>query len=154
MRETRIWSLGWEDPMEKGKATQSSILTLEVARSQTWLSNFHFLSSENEMIRVGLNSAWLVSLDEREVWTQTGIERRPYEDTDRNLHIKERGLAVILILDFYHLELWDNKFLFLKLHNLWQFLMAALEKEHHWSPSLGLEHLQGKDSGFYLSFTR
>ena len=57
------------------------------------------------MIRVGLNSAWLVSLDEREVWTQTGIERRPYEDTDRNLHIKERGLADILILDFYHLEL-------------------------------------------------
>ena len=26
MRETWIWSLGWEDPMEKGKATHSSIL--------------------------------------------------------------------------------------------------------------------------------
>ena len=24
-RETRIWSLGWEDPLEKGMATPSSI---------------------------------------------------------------------------------------------------------------------------------
>ena len=93
MRETWVWSLGWEDLLEKGKATHSSILTLEVARSQTWLSNFHFLSSENEMIRMGPNPTWLVSLDEREVWTQAGIDRRPYEDTDRNLHIKERGLG-------------------------------------------------------------
>ena len=26
MQETWIWSLGWEDPLEKGKATHSSIL--------------------------------------------------------------------------------------------------------------------------------
>ena len=26
MRETWIWSLGWEDPLEKEKATHSSIL--------------------------------------------------------------------------------------------------------------------------------
>ena len=26
MRETSVWSLGWEDPLEKGKATHSSIL--------------------------------------------------------------------------------------------------------------------------------
>ena len=26
MRETGIWSLGWEDPLEKGKATHSGIL--------------------------------------------------------------------------------------------------------------------------------
>ena len=25
-RETWVWSLGWEDPLEKGKATRSSIL--------------------------------------------------------------------------------------------------------------------------------
>ena len=25
MRETWVWSLGWEDPLEKGKATHSSI---------------------------------------------------------------------------------------------------------------------------------
>ena len=29
MRETRVRSLGWEDPLEKGKATHSSILAWE-----------------------------------------------------------------------------------------------------------------------------
>ena len=26
MQETQVWSLGWEDPLEKGKATHSSLL--------------------------------------------------------------------------------------------------------------------------------
>ena len=46
----KIWvlSLGWEDPMEKGKATQSSIPAWRipqngVATSQTQLSNFHYI---------------------------------------------------------------------------------------------------------------
>ena len=30
MQETRVQSLGWEDPLEKGMATQSSILTWEI----------------------------------------------------------------------------------------------------------------------------
>jgi hypothetical protein len=43
----KIWvqSLGWEEPLEKGKATHSSILAwriLRVAKGETWLSNFHF----------------------------------------------------------------------------------------------------------------
>ena len=29
MRETWVGSLGWEDPLEKGKATHSSILAME-----------------------------------------------------------------------------------------------------------------------------
>ena len=31
MRETWVWSLGWEDPLEKGKATHSSILAYRIA---------------------------------------------------------------------------------------------------------------------------
>ena len=27
MQETRVWSLGWEDPLEKGMATHHSVLT-------------------------------------------------------------------------------------------------------------------------------
>ena len=51
MWDTWVRSLGWEDPLEKGKATHSSILVLEnsmdcivhgVAKSQTRLSYFHF----------------------------------------------------------------------------------------------------------------
>ena len=48
-RETRARSLGWEDPLEKGKATHSSILAWIVpwtspwgSQSQTRLSDFHF----------------------------------------------------------------------------------------------------------------
>ena len=52
MWETWVRSLGWEDPLEKGKATHSSIQPGElhrlyspwVAESQTGLSDFHFTS--------------------------------------------------------------------------------------------------------------
>ena len=33
MRETRVWSLGWEDPLEKGKTTHSSILAWRIPRT-------------------------------------------------------------------------------------------------------------------------
>ena len=55
MQETWVWSLGWEDPLEKGMATYSSILAWRIPwteepgglqslglQNQTQLSNFHF----------------------------------------------------------------------------------------------------------------
>ena len=39
--ETSVRSLGWEDPLGKGKATHYSILAW-VTKSRTQLSNFHF----------------------------------------------------------------------------------------------------------------
>ena len=50
MGETRVWFLGWEDPLEKGTATHSSILDWRiqwtvfhgVAKSWTWVNEFHF----------------------------------------------------------------------------------------------------------------
>ena len=50
--ETWVLSLGWEDPLEKGKATHSSILAWRTAwttaygvtKSQTKLRDFHFIS--------------------------------------------------------------------------------------------------------------
>ena len=50
MCETWVQSLGWEDPLEKGKATHSSILAWRMpwtvqsmgSQSQTQLSDFHF----------------------------------------------------------------------------------------------------------------
>ena len=44
-RETWVRSVGWEDPLEKGKVILSSILAYTVhgvAKSQTQLSDFHF----------------------------------------------------------------------------------------------------------------
>ena len=34
MRETWVQSLGWEDPLEKGKATHSSILAWRIPRTK------------------------------------------------------------------------------------------------------------------------
>jgi len=53
MWETWVRSLGWDDLLEKGKATHSSILVWRipcttvhgVTKSQTWLSDFHFTDS-------------------------------------------------------------------------------------------------------------
>ena len=46
MWETWVRSVGWEDPLGKGKATHSNILALRIpwtiANSQTRLSDFHF----------------------------------------------------------------------------------------------------------------
>ena len=51
MWETWVQSLGWEDPLEKGKAIHSSILAQRipwtahgVTKSWTRLSNFNFTS--------------------------------------------------------------------------------------------------------------
>ena len=43
MRETGVPSVAWEDPLEKGKATQSCTLAW-VAKSQTRLTNFPALA--------------------------------------------------------------------------------------------------------------
>ena len=56
MQETQVWSLGGEDPLEKGMATYSSILAWRipwteepgrstvhgVTKSRTWLNDWHF----------------------------------------------------------------------------------------------------------------
>ena len=50
MWETWVRSLGWEDPLEKGKATHSSILAWNSMGSQncqTQLNEFQFNESKN-----------------------------------------------------------------------------------------------------------
>ena len=50
MRETSVWSLGWEDPLEKGKATHSSVLAWRIPGSSKewdkteWLSQSLWLT--------------------------------------------------------------------------------------------------------------
>ena len=63
MRKIWVQSLVWEDPLEKGTATHSSILTLRipgivyivhgVTKSRTWLSDFHFLLPYLSKITMG-----------------------------------------------------------------------------------------------------
>ena len=60
MLETWVWSLGWKDPLKKGKATHSSILAWRIPGTvypwghresdmTEWLS-FHFTSIESVML--------------------------------------------------------------------------------------------------------
>ena len=56
VQETWVWSLGWEDALEKITATHSSILTHRipwtlhgVAKSRTRLSDFHSLARSSEV---------------------------------------------------------------------------------------------------------
>ena len=57
MQETWLPSLGWEDPLEKGKATHFSTLAWRipwVAKSRTRLSDFHFpVLLKADLIRFG-----------------------------------------------------------------------------------------------------
>ena len=71
MRENWVWSLGWEDPLEKGKATHSSILAWRipwtvcivhgVAKSRTQLSHFHFHFDLESLVKDFLTLTLLTS---------------------------------------------------------------------------------------------
>ena len=63
MQETWVRSLGWEDALEKGKGTHSSILAWRipwttvhgVAKSETRLSDFHWEVRASQVALVGKN---------------------------------------------------------------------------------------------------
>ena len=50
MRKTRVWSLGWKDPLEEGMATHSSTLTWRLSHGQRSLMDYSSWSR-----RIGLN---------------------------------------------------------------------------------------------------
>ena len=102
MQETWLQSLGWEDPLEKDKATHSSILAtgLEnpvdyvvhgVAKSQTWLSDFHFTSLHPLMLKqiywdqvvVKKSVAFIVGIK----WVQAAHAQKPW--TPQWLSVRE-----------------------------------------------------------------
>ena len=63
VQETWVWSLGWEDPLEKRKATHSSILAWRIpwiAKSWTRLSDFHFWCS-NYLVFIAKTPVYLGS---------------------------------------------------------------------------------------------
>ena len=82
MQEIPVWSLGWEDTLEKGKVTHSSILAWRIPRTmyidRVRHSNFHFHFSVAEccrsqkiwtsLLRVITLLRLLVFLDLKGVW--------------------------------------------------------------------------------------
>ena len=48
MQETHVQSLGWEDPLEKGMATHSSILAWEIPWTEgAWWATVHGITKES-----------------------------------------------------------------------------------------------------------
>ena len=64
MQKTWVWSLGWDNSLEKGKATHSSGCTVHgVIKSRTQLSDFHFHSASSAIshfwdIANGIQKMW------------------------------------------------------------------------------------------------
>ena len=52
MQETWVWSLGWEDPLEKGKITLSSVLAWRIPCSHKELDTTEWLSLSNIIINI------------------------------------------------------------------------------------------------------
>ena len=86
MQETWVQSLGWQDPLEKGKAANSSILVWRIPwtaysmgwQSQTWLSNFHFIL--HSWLRASLITQSVKNLPQcRRPGLITGSRRSPGE---------------------------------------------------------------------------
>ena len=48
MQETRVWSLGWEDPLEKEIASHSSILAWEIPWTEE-PGGLQFMGSQRDM---------------------------------------------------------------------------------------------------------
>ena len=85
VRESWVWSLGWEDPLEKRKAIHSSILAWRistecmihgVAKSRTWLSDFHFLHLSVHQLRIQIIRTEFQSQREREANGLESIQRQ------------------------------------------------------------------------------
>ena len=47
MREARVRSLGWEDPLEEAMATHSSILAWKISWTEEWWATVHGVAESN-----------------------------------------------------------------------------------------------------------
>ena len=50
MQETQVLSLGWEDPLEEGMATHSSILAWDPMDRESWQVTVHGITKELDKI--------------------------------------------------------------------------------------------------------
>ena len=125
MRETWVWSLGWEDPLEKETATNSSIL----ARKIPWTEKPGGLQSMGSQ-RVGHD--WAASLNFT-LW--------PRENLWSSLRYilssssKQYRLCMIIIL------LGRKRLLWVSIHSgntslLWNMWMSQYFHEHYYYPNI------------------
>ena len=76
MQETRVRSLGWEDPLEKGMAIHSSILVWGIPKRVAWRTTVHGSCKKSD------TTEWLT------LWIR-GAETIPAQEKSRARHFKE-----------------------------------------------------------------
>ena len=60
MREAWVQSLGWEDPLEEGMATHSSILAWRIPMDKgAWLAAAHGVAELDTTERLSMNACWI-----------------------------------------------------------------------------------------------
>ena len=88
MQETQVWSLGWEDPLEEGTATHSSILA-----SRTLQTDKPGRPQSMGLQRVGHNwSDW--------AWTHPCISQNIYICICQNIYISWRWVPIYLCVSY------------------------------------------------------
>ena len=70
MQETWVWSLGWEDPLEKGMATHSSILAWRIPWTEE-PGRIQFIGYQrvgHDWVTFSSSHVWMWELDYKENW--------------------------------------------------------------------------------------
>ena len=122
MQETRAWSLGWEDPQEKGMATHFSVLAWKIRHK--WATNTHKITTTEVLLQKWINSiqvlqTFKISAEDlsNNTWSQTnmihdGNTTQISLDEKRSLNLIQRiGYSILGYSIPYHdffLIHWDN----------------------------------------------
>ena len=62
VQETWVWSLGWEDPLEKGMATHSSILAWRIPmQRKAWQATVHGVAESDMTERISTHRGYSIS---------------------------------------------------------------------------------------------
>ena len=51
MQETQVWSLGWEDALEEGMATNSNTLGLRIPWTEEWQATVHIVAQSQAWLK-------------------------------------------------------------------------------------------------------
>ena len=167
MRETQVWSLGWEDPLEKEMVTQSSSLdwkipwTEEHGRLQSmgsqrvrhvWVTSPCFL--RNTFV-LGLFNLWEVNVVIQPLiidsWKSLGQQRDQTSPSERKSTLNILWKDSCWSWNSITLATWFEETTHWKRPGFWESLKAGEENNrvgwHHWLSGHGFEQTLGDSEG-------
>ena len=123
MWETWVWSLGWVDPLEKGKATHSKsglensmdCIVHGVTKSQTWRSDFPFQTNKSEIQNTKKQNnpqtkTYFKGYDKRDRW----LKKIKLQWSKKKFFKRKNESEMILISICYILSIYFRSFSFVK----------------------------------------